>query len=159
MCCNGRDSNLICYLTSALLLSKLHFTVVLRVVLHVLRQLLSNTLLRAKESAAASPAAFDRLQIRVAVVFDEVLQKMLRHAEDQSAILPPAAVVLHQVELHSLNTAIIAACVDHTLVYGHAHHHVIVTPVHLQAVMGLELINSDQFIQTGCHHHFPQDDY
>lgn len=49
---------------------------------------LLNRLLCAKKCAAASPTTFDRLQSGVAVISDEVLYKMLRHAEDQSAILP-----------------------------------------------------------------------
>lgn len=49
---------------------------------------LSNQVLRRKKTAAASPATFDRLQIGVGVIFNEVLNEMLRYAEDQSAILP-----------------------------------------------------------------------
>lgn len=48
----------------------------------------SNRLLCGEKRVAASPAAFDRLQIGVGVIADEVLQEMLRHAEDQGATLP-----------------------------------------------------------------------
>lgn len=72
----------------------------------------------------------------------------------------PAAEVLHQVDLHSLNAAIVAARVKleettaqfnrspfthdikeqraapyHAFMYSHTHHHVIVSPIHLQTVM------------------------
>lgn len=49
---------------------------------------LPNWLLLGKQSTAASPATFDHLQIRVAVISNEVLQEMIRQAEDQRAILP-----------------------------------------------------------------------
>ena len=49
---------------------------------------LSDRLLCGKKSKAASPATCDRLQVGVGVIFDEVLHKMLRNAEDQRAILP-----------------------------------------------------------------------
>lgn len=74
----------------------------------------------------------------------------------------PAVEVLHQVDLHSLYAAIIAACVNlqeantqfntspftfdlcehqespyHTLMHSHTHHRITVTPIHLQTVMWL----------------------
>lgn len=49
---------------------------------------LSNSLLCAKKRAAAFPATLDRLQVWVAVISEEVLREMLRHAEDQSAVIP-----------------------------------------------------------------------
>lgn len=49
---------------------------------------LSNWLIWGKKSTATSPATFDHLQIRVAVISNKVLQDMIRQAEDQRAILP-----------------------------------------------------------------------
>lgn len=96
---------------------------------------LLHRLLFGEKGVAASPAAPDRLQVRVGVITEEMLHQVLRHAEDQRAVLPlagrarirrqeaigsrltcvqeicphPAAEVLHQVELHSLDGAVVAA--------------------------------------------------
>lgn len=49
---------------------------------------LPDSLLCGEKSAALSPATFDRLQIGVAVIPNKVLHEVLRHAEDQRAVLP-----------------------------------------------------------------------
>lgn len=96
---------------------------------------LLHRLLFGEKGAAASPAASDRLQVRAGVITEEMQHEVLRDAEDQRTVLPltgrarirrkeaigssltfvleigphPAAEVLYQVELHSLDGAVVAA--------------------------------------------------
>lgn len=119
------------------LLSCLQLAVHLYVCLHVARQVQLGGVLRGEGGVAVPPATLEGLQVRVAVVGEQVLQEVLPHAKDQRATVPPAAVVLHQVEFHGLDGPVVAACVDHALMDGHTHHHVMVAPVHLQPVVGL----------------------
>lgn len=96
---------------------------------------LLHRLLFGEKGVAASPATSDRLQVWAGVIPEEMLHEVLRDAEDQRTVLPltgrarirrkeaigssltfvleicphPAAEVLHQVELHSLDGAVVAA--------------------------------------------------
>lgn len=69
----------------------------LHMALHVSRELLLSGVSRGEEGLAVPPAALHRLQLSVAMVTEQMLEKVLRHPEDQRAAIPPAAIILHQI--------------------------------------------------------------
>lgn len=92
--------------------------------LHVTMHGLFGAVAGSEEGVAVPPAAFEGLLCWAGVIVQQVLLQVLHHPEDESTAMPPAAVVLNQVQSDSFYAPVIAACIDHALVDHHTHHHV-----------------------------------
>lgn len=118
--------------------SWIYFAVIFSVAFNMSCNVLLGSFPGCKKGIAVPPSTLQRLEVGIGVVSQQVLFQVIHNAKYQSTAIPPTAVILHQIEPHSLDAAIITASVNHTLMDGHTHNHVFVPSINLQSIMGLK---------------------